>query len=134
EKLDARSDIYSLGVAAYEMLTGRSPYRAETPAALVLQIVDAEPPPLAELNPTVPPGLQDIVAKMLRKKPGERFQSAEDLVDALKRVDLETPAGGTATAGGAAASAGAGGAEQTIPRRAPAAADVEPTRIKPAAA
>jgi serine/threonine-protein kinase len=127
EKLDARSDIYSLGVTAYEMLSGCSPYQAETPAALVLQIVDAEPPPLAELNPTVPPGLQDIVAKMLRKRPEERFQSAEDLVAALKHVDLETPAAAAATAN-----------ERTVRRSAGGAAlgsgpAVEPTRIKPAA-
>jgi eukaryotic-like serine/threonine-protein kinase len=93
--LDARSDIYSLGVTAYELLTGRTPFAADTPAALVFQIVDQDAPPLATVNPTVPAALQSIVERMMRKDPAERFQSAHDVIDALAQCDLVSAAPAT---------------------------------------
>jgi serine/threonine-protein kinase len=87
EKLDGRSDIYALGITLYQLLSGRTPFDADTPAALVLQIVDGMTPQVGDLNPTVPPDVQTIVAKMMHTDRNQRFQSAEDLVHALERAD-----------------------------------------------
>jgi serine/threonine-protein kinase len=91
--LDPRSDLFSVGSVAYYLITGKEPFHRETAMKTLLAVVSDEPPPLADLNPFVPPDLATIVSKCLAKEPGQRFQSAYDLEQALmhcKAADLWT--------------------------------------------
>ena len=106
EKLDGRSDIYALGVTLYQLLSGRTPFNADTPHALVMQIVEGPIPRVGELNPTIPADVQNVVAKMMHTDRTQRFQSAEDLIHALKEADTQ-PATGTHPAPVVGADAGA---------------------------
>jgi Tol biopolymer transport system component/tRNA A-37 threonylcarbamoyl transferase component Bud32 len=81
KKVDARSDIFSFGSLLYEMLTGRRPFRRDSPALTLAAVLHLEPPPLPA---SVGPGLAAIVAHCLEKEPGNRFQSAHDLAFALR--------------------------------------------------
>ncbi len=91
--VDARSDIFSFGVVLYEMLAGRKPFAGETALDFMVSIITAEPIPLQQLLPEVPPQLEQIVNQMLRKDREERYQTANDLLTDLKslqkRLDFE---------------------------------------------
>jgi serine/threonine protein kinase len=83
-KVDGRTDIYSLGVILYELLTGQPPYQADTPLAVVLMHLN-EPLPLPRsIKPDIPESLEQIVLKAMAKAPNERFQTAGDMEQALK--------------------------------------------------
>ena len=90
-KIDARSDIYSLGVILYELATGRVPYRAETPVAVVFMHTSAPLPLPRKVNPDLPEAVERVILKALAKDPDDRYQKAEDLVAALKRAIPEAP-------------------------------------------
>jgi serine/threonine-protein kinase len=83
EKIDARSDIYSLGVAGFFALTGTFPFDAELASAVLIAHVNRQPPPVRTVAPSVPPTLAAIIDRCLAKKPGSRFASAEHLAEAL---------------------------------------------------
>ena len=84
--VDARSDVYSLGVVLYEMLTGRVPYEAETPMAVVVKHITAPLPLPRKVNPAISETVERVILKALAKDPADRYQSAGELAEALEEA------------------------------------------------
>jgi serine/threonine-protein kinase len=82
--VDGRSDIFSLGVLFYEMLTGEKPFPGQSITAVIYKIVNEDPIPPRQLNPSVHPGLNDIVIRALAKEPEERYQSCREMLEDLR--------------------------------------------------
>ncbi|MBW8771202.1 MAG: serine/threonine protein kinase [Gemmatimonadetes bacterium] len=90
--IDGRSDLYSLGVVGYQMLTGRVPFQASNSMALLLKHVSERPIPIAELRPEAPKQLCDAIERALKKAPEERWHTASEFREALLLDDAHAPA------------------------------------------
>jgi serine/threonine protein kinase len=89
KEVDGRSDIYSLGVVAYQMLTGRVPFTGGNSMALLLKHVSERPRPIADLRPDAPRSLREAVERALSKEPEERWPTASALRDAISSNQLQ---------------------------------------------
>lgn len=94
-KVDGRSDLFSVGVMLYQLLTGTRPFEADSMVTLVYKIAKEEPKPLSALRKDIPPALRRVIDRCLHKAPENRFQTGRELADALAKVwrDLDAEAG-----------------------------------------
>ncbi len=99
EELDSRSDLFSFGSVMYQMATGQLPFQGNTSAVIFAKILEHEPPPLLEANPSLPPKLAETIGKALEKDPDLRCQTAAELKADLKRLRRDYGTGKSAAAG-----------------------------------
>ena len=89
KNVDGRADLYSVGVMMFEMLAGYPPFLGSTPMEVLMKHATQAPPTLSADRPDVPPGLERVVARCLEKDPAQRFQTADELLEALASVNAQ---------------------------------------------
>lgn len=90
---DAKSDLYSLGVVLYEMVTGKVPFDADTPVSVALKHMQEKPVPPIVLNPAIPQSLNDLIMKSMEKEPSMRYNTATEMIQDLDRIIKNPEAG-----------------------------------------
>ncbi|MFG2181285.1 protein kinase [Streptomyces abikoensis] len=115
--VDARSDLYSVGIMLFELLTGRLPFDADSPLAIAYAHVQEEPVAPSTINRSIPPAVDALVMRALKKNPNERFPSAEAMRDECARVagTAQTAPAPIIIAGGPPARSGAGVGSAVFP-------------------
>src|SRR5262249_18652276 len=90
-EVDGRSDLYSLGCAAYHLITGRLPFPGDSPIERMGKRIGGKPVPIMEVKPDLPPGLVRVLDKLLAHKPQDRFQTAPEAAEALQAAARPKP-------------------------------------------
>src|SRR5205807_10113303 len=93
--VDARSDLYSVGIMLFQLVTGRLPFEADSPLAIAYAHVQEEPVAPSSINRSLPPAVDALVARALKKNPNERFPSAEAMRDECLRIAGSGQSGAT---------------------------------------
>ena len=104
---DARSDLYSLGATFYHLVCGTRPFDAKTANQVIHKLLREEPEPLGQVAPGCPPRLRRIIERLMAREPAERYQSAEELLEALEGRDAAAPAAAPKARAGRSRSRGA---------------------------
>src|SRR3954467_696006 len=89
QPVSPRSDLYSVGVVLYELLTGRPPFEASSPVTVALKQVSERPVPPSQLHPGISPALESVVLKALEKEPARRFADADEFISALEAAKAQ---------------------------------------------